>query len=685
MADKGKKTSQTATSSSSKAPQVVGGRYKLTLKVGSGSFGDIYKGIVPGTNEEYAIKLEPANARMPQLMYECKLYKHLNGGPGIPGVKWFGTEGGYNVMVMDLLGPSLEDLMSDKKRAHFSLKTTIMVADQMICRLEYLHSKDYVHRDIKPDNFLMGRDKKKNIVYIIDFGLAKRYRDATTHQHIPYREDKGLTGTVRYASINSHQGVEQSRRDDLESVGYVLIYFLTGSLPWQGLKIENRNQKFRAICDMKMSIPVEQLCKDCPQEFTLYMKYVKNLHFDAKPDYFYLRRLFRSLFLRSGFTLDFVYDWSATEGQSSNTSSSSQITPAAHANPPTAQQQTEQSQNTVKAMHQTTSPDNQSPNDQTDNNNNTDQRITQTNPITNQGIGSNPSNIFGNKSPLLNTSSGNVAGGGSGGGGSGSGGVGVISTQSSNLMGGGTNPGQALITISTVPGAKLTTQQQQNITTLQQNMQHQHTQGQQIQNELFILQQQQFHLQQQVRSPQINLQIQQNQQQQQQKSGQLQQINNTLQNLTQKLQLVGGSNIVITVNNPIPSPSLDPRSIPQQLQQIQQQLSNLQLLSSNNNNILSADQQAYQQSLLQQQQQLQQMSAFYDQQQSGGGGGGGAGVRTQMSSSDLSNRGNLFSSDSVGGGGGTRGGDGGNTGNGMNTSASGVGSKLGGMNIKGKK
>ncbi|KAA6387019.1 MAG: putative Casein kinase I, partial [Streblomastix strix] len=156
--------------------------------------------------------------------------------------------------------------------------------------------------------------------YIIFYqfqGLAKRYRDSSTHQHIPYREDKGLTGTVRYASINSHHGIEQSRRDDLESIGYVLIYFLTGTLPWQGLKIENRANKFRAICDMKMSIPVETLCKDCPTEFAQYMKYVKDLNFDAKPDYFYLRRLFRSLFLKQGFTLDFVYDWTNEENQKS--------------------------------------------------------------------------------------------------------------------------------------------------------------------------------------------------------------------------------------------------------------------------------------------------------------------------------------------------------------------------------
>ncbi|KAK2958441.1 putative Casein kinase 1 [Blattamonas nauphoetae] len=296
-------------SSQSGIPSVVGGRYKVGAKIGSGSFGVIHKGTVPGTDEEYAVKFEPGNTRMPQLFYECKLYRHLLGGTGIPAVKWYGKEGAHNVMVMDLLDKSLEDIMTSKKGNKFGLKTTIMLADQMICRMEYLHSHDYIHRDIKPDNFLMGRQKKKGILYMIDLGLAKRYRDASTHQHIPYREDKGLTGTVRYASINAHRGIEQSRRDDLESIGYVLLYFMRGNLPWQGLKIDNRTQKFKAICEMKMTIPIETLCKDIPREFGLFLKYAKELPFDAKPDYFYLRRLFRSLFLKSGFTLDFVYDW----------------------------------------------------------------------------------------------------------------------------------------------------------------------------------------------------------------------------------------------------------------------------------------------------------------------------------------------------------------------------------------
>lgn len=131
----------------------------------------------------------------------------LQGTPGVPTIHWFGTEGDYNVMVLDLLGPSLEDLFQycGKK---FSLKTTLMIADQIITRLEDMHNKNFIHRDMKPDNFLVGKGKRQDIVHMIDFGLAKRYRDPKTQQHIPYRDGKSLTGTARYASLNCHVGVE---------------------------------------------------------------------------------------------------------------------------------------------------------------------------------------------------------------------------------------------------------------------------------------------------------------------------------------------------------------------------------------------------------------------------------------------------------------------------------------------
>ncbi|KAH9665020.1 Casein kinase 1-like protein 2 [Citrus sinensis] len=297
----------------------VGNKFRLGRKIGSGSFGEIYLGTNIQTNEEVAIKLENVKTKHPQLQYEAKLYKILQGGTGIPNLRWFGVEGDYNVLVIDLLGPSLEDLFNFCSRK-LSLKTVLMLADQMINRVEFVHSKSFLHRDIKPDNFLMGLGRRANQVYIIDFGLAKRYRDTATHQHIPYRENKNLTGTARYASMNTHLGIEQSRRDDLESLGYVLMYFLRGSLPWQGLKAGTKKQKYEKISEKKVSTSIEALCRGYPTEFASYFHYCRSLRFDDKPDYAYLKRLFRDLFIREGFQFDYVFDWTILKYQQSQVS-----------------------------------------------------------------------------------------------------------------------------------------------------------------------------------------------------------------------------------------------------------------------------------------------------------------------------------------------------------------------------
>jgi casein kinase 1 epsilon len=172
-----------------------------------------------------------------------------------------------------------------------------------------MHTRHFLHRDIKPENFLIGLPPNQHIVHVIDLGLAKRYKDRITGKHIPYKDGKKLTGTARYASVKTHMGVEQSRRDDMESLGFVLVYLLLGGLPWQGIRAKNKQEKYDKIKDLKVATSFETLCKDHPDEFVTYFNYCHKLSFEEKPDYMYLRRLFKNLFTRQGFQLDYQFDW----------------------------------------------------------------------------------------------------------------------------------------------------------------------------------------------------------------------------------------------------------------------------------------------------------------------------------------------------------------------------------------
>lgn len=294
----------------SSSSNVVGVHYRVGKKIGEGSFGVIFEGTNLLNNQQVAIKFEPRKSDAPQLRDEYRTYKILVGCPGIPNVYYFGQEGLHNILVIDLLGPSLEDLFDHCNR-RFSLKTTVMVAKQMLSRVQTIHEKNLIYRDIKPDNFLIGRPgtKTANVIHVVDFGMAKQYRDPKTKQHIPYRERKSLSGTARYMSINTHLGREQSRRDDLEALGHVFMYFLRGGLPWQGLKAATNKQKYEKIGEKKQTTPIKELCEGFPDQFVQYLTYVRNLGFEDTPDYDYLRELFTQALKDSGGVDDGEYDW----------------------------------------------------------------------------------------------------------------------------------------------------------------------------------------------------------------------------------------------------------------------------------------------------------------------------------------------------------------------------------------
>ena len=283
-------------------------KYKPSKKLGEGSFGKIYLAYNVITKEKYALKLEKRTNHQSLLEQEAYILCYLK-GEGIPYIKSYGYSGEYNVLVMELLGKSLEQLF-EEKGSKLSLKTVCMLGIQMISRLEYIHNKHILHRDIKPDNFIIGIDINSYKVYLIDFGLSKKYRSSRTLQHIKYSENKKLIGTARYASINALAGIEQGRRDDMEALSYVLVYFLRGSLPWQGLRVNKKEDRYKKILEKKKMVNSKELCIGLPNQFYQFVDYCRLLKFDEEPNYEYLKGLLIEVMNNNSFGFDYIYDWS---------------------------------------------------------------------------------------------------------------------------------------------------------------------------------------------------------------------------------------------------------------------------------------------------------------------------------------------------------------------------------------
>ena len=286
--------------------KILFNKYTLIKKLGEGSFGCIYS--AKSENNWYALKLENKSKGQNLLENEAYIMSYLH-GPRIPFVKSFGYSGDYNVLVMELMGKSLEDIFENLPIKKMTVSCVAKLGYQMIEILEFIHNKHIIHRDIKPDNFIMGRGEKSKYLYLLDFGLAKKYRSSTTLKHYPMIKKKNLTGTARYASINALNGLTQSRRDDLEAVGYVLLYFLRGKLPWQGLHVKNKEDRYRKIMEIKKETSPAKLCKNFPSGFEKYVSYTRKLEYEENPDYNYLKKLFNNILIEDGNSLDYFYDW----------------------------------------------------------------------------------------------------------------------------------------------------------------------------------------------------------------------------------------------------------------------------------------------------------------------------------------------------------------------------------------
>lgn len=285
----------------SKNYKIINKNYVCHLNevIGSGTFGKVFYATSVDEKNEYAIKFEKSTVKSSVLEAEYDIYNNIKDGEGIPKIVWTGEYKKYKLMIMDLLGPSLDKYFTFCKKI-FNPITTCLLGIEMVRRVQYIHGKGYLHRDIKPNNFMLGKFSKhlttinEMTVYIIDFGLSKEYIDFNTKEHIPFKDNRRFIGTPRYASIGTHHGYRQSRRDDLESIAYILIYFILGELPWQGVKAKSKSEKKEKILEIKLSHNFAS-DKRIPKELITLLDYTKRLGYADKPDYKSIYKLLNSI------------------------------------------------------------------------------------------------------------------------------------------------------------------------------------------------------------------------------------------------------------------------------------------------------------------------------------------------------------------------------------------------------
>ncbi|CAK85305.1 unnamed protein product (macronuclear) [Paramecium tetraurelia] len=286
---------------------IFNGRYIAQKKLSSGSFGVVLLGRDKENNIDVAIKIEKEeNQEVKSLEREVQVLQRLANTEGVPNLYWHGEQDDYNIIILQLLGKDLAYYMKQKRR--FSVKTAIQLGIQIVKVLERIHQKGVVHRDLKPENILFGLDNESSKIYVVDFGISKIYLDKM-ERIIPFRDGTSFIGTTRYASIAAHKGYELSRKDDLESLMYVLLYFIKGQLPWQNMQNVTDEERTNKVGEMKMTIDPRELCKDVPIEFPIILEYLKTLQYRSEPDYNYIYNLFQKSAKSLGIVLDFAYDW----------------------------------------------------------------------------------------------------------------------------------------------------------------------------------------------------------------------------------------------------------------------------------------------------------------------------------------------------------------------------------------
>lgn len=307
-------------------------KYRISSFIGKGSFGELWiaNNITPASkhskDKQVAVKVElqrRKSDRSGTLLIEASIYKRLNDGKEEGLARFYGCTvvASHRVLVMELLGPTLEDKFNQQKR-HFKEKTVLQIAIQLVQRIKTVHNHGVLFKDVKPENFLLGLpgSPKENVIHIVDFGLAETYMSDLTGRHIPFLEGKGTIGTARYMSLNSHQGNEQSRRDDLESIGYMLVYFMKGQLPWQGMRkklpadqANSASSLLSLIYKKKRQTRVDELCGQIGDIFAFFIRLSKNLRFDEAPNYERLERNLQRYAFNNDIQLDDRYEWDREE------------------------------------------------------------------------------------------------------------------------------------------------------------------------------------------------------------------------------------------------------------------------------------------------------------------------------------------------------------------------------------